>query len=244
MPSTSAKRQHIHRIRKKELPVESNSGIDLMIPENLKITQTGERDFFLFDMKVDSDTLNERIEEDGDEEEDELQERIRAFGGDDNLRRLVDFDIWFLDGTFKTCLRLFYQLYSIHCRFEEQIFPVDYTLLTEKTTQIYSSMLEHLTSVLESKEIQLNPTFFVVDFELSSIKALQEKFSDARISGCFFHLCQSTYRSIQKNGLVDAYKNNENLALTLRQLAALAFLHSDEIDDAYLDLSNNIPNEV
>ena len=105
-------------------------------------------------------------------------------------------------------------------------------------------MPEHFISVARAKGIQLIPTVIVIDFELFCFKALQEKLTDATITGCFFHLCQSTYRSIQKHNLVDAYKNYKNFALSLLQLAALAFLQPDEIHDAYLSLSNDIPDEA
>ena len=105
-------------------------------------------------------------------------------------------------------------------------------------------MLEQLLSAAEAKGIKLNPTFMTVDFELASINALQQKFPEARVSGCFFHLGQSIYRRIQKNGLVDAYKTNDNVALSLRKLSALTFLHPKEICDAFIALSTNIPYEV
>ncbi|XP_068245404.1 uncharacterized protein [Palaemon carinicauda] len=238
MPSTSAIRQAIHRIRKKEFPVEANSATDLVIPNKLKVTHTGERNFLLYDKKTESETLIAEFEEE------EVQERILAFGSENNLRRLAESDIWFLDGTFKTCPKQFYQIYTIHYIFQGQILPVVYVLLPGKTTQIYSSMLKHLLSVAGAKGIQLTPRFILIDFELSCIKALQEKFPEARITGCFFHLWQSIYRSIQKYGLVDVYKNNCDLALGLRQLAALAFLRPDDIHDAYLCLANNIPDEA
>ncbi|XP_068228079.1 uncharacterized protein [Palaemon carinicauda] len=152
MPSTSAIRQAIHRIRKKAFPVEANSATDLVIPNKLKVTHTGERNFLLYDTKTESETLNAEFEEE------EAQERILAFGSENNLRRLAKSDIWFLDGTFKTCPKQFYQIYTIHYIFQGQILPAVYALLPGKTTQIYSSMLEHLLSVAGAKGIQLTPT--------------------------------------------------------------------------------------
>lgn len=66
----------------------------MLISEKLKVTQTRERNFHLFVTKIDSDTLNGSIKE--DEGKDELQERIIAFGSEDNLWRLAESHIWFL----------------------------------------------------------------------------------------------------------------------------------------------------
>ena len=96
--------------------------------------------------------------------------------------------------------------------FHGQTFPAVYILLPGKTQAVYASMLELLISVAELKEIQLNPKFMIVDFELASINALQQKFPDARVTCCFFHLSQNIYRSIQKNGLLNIYRTNEDVA--------------------------------
>ena len=76
MPSTAAVRQAIHRVRKQDIPVEPECAKDVVIPDNLKVTASGERNFLLFDRQIQSAN-------------DEGNERIIAFGSEDNLRRLA-----------------------------------------------------------------------------------------------------------------------------------------------------------
>ena len=175
MPTTTAMKQVVRRIRKKELPSEPRSATDLVIPDSLKTTRDGENSFLLFDS---NDPDNEIDMEDN--------ARIIGFGSDDNLKKLGDSEVWFLDGTFKTCPRLFHQIYTIHYMFNGQTFPAIYVLLTAKKQELYSSMLELLISIAEVKDIQLNPKCIMVDFELASINALQEKIPYAKVTGCFF----------------------------------------------------------
>ena len=223
MPSTTAMKQVVRRTRKKELPSEPDCATHLVIPDSLKITRSGERNFLLFDSK-DAGYVNE-------EEEDNI--RIIGFGSDDSLKKLANSEVWFLDGTFKTCPQLFHQIYTMHYMFHGQTFPAVYVLLSGKTQVVYASMLELLISAADVQDIHLNPKFIIVDFELASINALQQKFPDAKVTGCFFHLAQNIYRSIQKNGLVNLYKTNEDVALSIRKLSALAFLPPEEICDAF-----------
>ena len=49
MPTTTAMKQVVRRIRKKELPSEPRSATDLVIPDSLKTTRDGENSFLLFD---------------------------------------------------------------------------------------------------------------------------------------------------------------------------------------------------
>jgi len=58
----------------------------------------------------------------------------------------------------------------------------------------------------------------MVDFELAIINAFQLKFPTVTMCGCLFHLGQNIYRHIQKNGLVDAYRTNEETSLSLYAL--------------------------
>ena len=82
----------------------------------------------------------------------------------------------------------------------------------------------------------------MVDLELPI--ALQLKFPTVTMCGCLFHLGQNIYRNIQKNGLVEAYRTNDETSFSLRKLSALAFLPPDEIPDAFKSLSSNAPEAV
>ena len=124
-PSTSALKQVVRRIRKKELPSEPECSADLVIPHSLKTTRNGEKNFLLFDTKYgDTASENEMQQEDA---------RVIGFGTDDDLRKLASSHVWFLDGTFKTCPKLFLQIYTIHYMFHEKTFPAVYALLPGKT---------------------------------------------------------------------------------------------------------------
>ena len=105
-------------------------------------------------------------------------------------------------------------------------------------------MLDGLLAAAEGMGIELRPKFIMVDFELAIINALQVTFPTVTICGCLFHLSQSIYRNIQKNGLVEAYRTNDETSLSLRKLSALAFLPPDEIADAFKTMSANAPEEI
>jgi len=48
------------------------------------------------------------------------------------------------------------------------------------------------------------------------------------INRCFYHLCQSTCKKIQKFGLSEIYKENNNLRKYFDMIDGLAFLPQDK----------------
>ena len=99
-------------------------GIKLVIPGSLEITSSGEISP-LFNSKDGDIGYNERKEEDN--------LKIIGLAINDDLRKLANSEIWFLGGTFKACIQIFYQIYTIHYFFHAPTFPDVYILLTGKT---------------------------------------------------------------------------------------------------------------
>ena len=77
------------------------------------------------------------------------------------------------------------------------------------------------------------PSKVICDFERAEINAAKAAFAavgvNVTVQGCFFHLCQSTWRKIQEIGLVTTYRDNEEIRLFCGMLDALAFLPVDEV---------------
>ena len=69
------------------------------------------------------------------------------------------------------------------------------------------------------------PTHMLMDFEKAAINSFQHFWPDANVKGCFFHLTQNIWRKIQAEGLEGDYNTNEDLALRIRYLPALAFVN-------------------
>ncbi|GBC04083.1 hypothetical protein RclHR1_00550028 [Rhizophagus clarus] len=86
-----------------------------------------------------------------------------------------------MDGTFKTILTVFCQLYTLHalvCGENLRILPLVYLLLTGKSEEIYRCLFEELVDFTAESNITLQPSVIITDFELASINASCQVFPD------------------------------------------------------------------
>jgi len=115
------------------------------------------------------------------------------FATDDHLRLLASSKTGFMDGTFKVCPSLYYQLFTIHGVVEEAIVPLVYVLLTQKMRTAYFDMLSKLRKQVANLHLSFNQDVIVTDFDSSTIEAARQHFPRVRQIGCFFHFCQSVW---------------------------------------------------
>ena len=62
------------------------------------------------------------------------------------------------------------------------------------------------------------------------------------VHGCFFHLSQNIWKKIQQNGLSPLYEADIDFALSMRMIAALAFIDLPDVPQAFYDLEGEIRN--
>lgn len=138
----------------------------------------------------------------------------------------------------------FCQLYSIHVDIgssdtETNICPAVYALLPDKTEDTYFHML---VAIKESFPSWM-PSTVKLDFEVAMISAIRRVLPHTQISGCSFHFSQSVWRKIQTIGLTSEYKENQDVARTVRRCAALVHIPPQHIDDAWLTIMEDAPKD-
>lgn len=100
--------------------------------------------------------------------------RIIIFATEENLRILMNLKLWFIECTFKTLPKSFYQLVAMMSSYEKVIdgvnrtmaFPLVYALLENKREESYTLLLQ--TVICEARKLDLaatRPRFVVTDFE-------------------------------------------------------------------------------
>ncbi|XP_022170329.1 uncharacterized protein LOC111033737 [Myzus persicae] len=164
-------------------------------------------------------------------------ERIVLFATNDSLKMLTEAKTWYCDGNFNLSPKYFLQLYVIRVQKNDSYITAVYCLLERKTMSIYEEMFKLILNKCEEHELFPDPTHLNVDFEKALISAAQTIFdSNLTIRGCFYHLCQSSYRKVQDLGLIKMYKNNDEFSHFCGMLDGLAFLPLEHVFEgmAYL----------
>lgn len=148
------------------------------------------------------------------------------------------------DGTFKTCPKLFYQLYTFHGYESGTYVSCVYFLLPNKSAKTYGKMMKMLVETVTEKEQVLSPSFFHVDMEVPVIKTLTAMWPECKIRLCHFHVTQAWYRKIQTSGMANSYSNPESeLGNWLKLFFALPSLRTDDVEDAFVfDLMSDSPS--
>ncbi|CAN7942588.1 unnamed protein product [Ixodes hexagonus] len=146
--------------------------------------------------------------------------------------------VWFMDGTFKVTPSIFFQVYTIHVMYKDAVVPLVYALLLNKTEETY----QRFFTVLSSALVHWNLRIVILSPPPSSPVATSSR--KRGFKGVFFHLCQAVYRKVCKLGFQTHYGSDEDFAVLVRMLPALAFLPPAEVPEAFEDLVALFPPEA
>jgi MULE transposase domain len=141
------------------------------------------------------------------------------------LTSLQQATIIYVDGTFRTAPRPYMQLVTVHGRINGFVIPLVFVLMTGKSTNQYTQVLQRLKAeTLRLTQQSLNPRRIILDFEQSLMAALSAEFPTARLAGCYFHFSQSLWRHIQHLGLATDYRRHRRLKHVIRKVMAIGFV--------------------
>ena len=104
-------------------------------------------------------------------------------------------------------------------------------------------MLHAVVTKCEELRCSADPTTIVCDFELAAINAIHSVLGrHVAVRGCFYHLCQSTWRKIQELGLAQLYKDNNEVKVFCGMLDALAFLPVNDVQAGMSYIRDHVPD--
>lgn len=111
-----------------------------------------------------------------------------------------------------------------------QIFPACYVLMTRKTCNSYCEVFDFI----ENKLFHLHPSAFMTDFEWGLRNAIEKKYPQAQLRGCWYHFCSALRKNALKHGLFSILKKNPNAKYVLKCLMCLPLLPDNCIQEGYI----------
>ena len=111
---------------------------DFDIPSKFMLTHKGE-DFLLEDSTIT-----------------QSGKRYLMFATNKNIEMLKEHPNWFVDGTFKSCPEIFYQIYTVHCLVQGSTFPCIYALLSNKRQDTYETFWKNIATELNPMSVMMD----------------------------------------------------------------------------------------
>ena len=171
------------------------------------------------------------------------RDRVVVFATDESLRALCRASTWYMDGNFSLAPAVFEQLYVIRAPLGTTCISCVYALLPGKTEAVYTQMLEAVTDACTALGFNADPTTVITDFEMAAMHAVTAVFGQqVHVQGCFFHLCQSTWRHVQDLGLTALYNADDVAKHFVGMLDGLALLPLADVPAGMAHLRANTPS--
>ena len=139
-----------------------------------------------------------------------------------------------MDGTFKTSPSIFGQVYTIHgfigTKETGKVFPLVYSLMTNKSEELYRCFLKEIDTALGNRERKTE--VIITDFEKAAMNAVDKELN-VDYGGCYFHLKKSFLKKANKFGFNKLIGTNMELQRLYKLMCALPFLPPNEIPSAF-----------
>ncbi len=124
--------------------------------------------------------------------EDGADDKIIISATNEHLRRLAEADIAFVHGTFQTCPRLFYQIFTIHAILNGRHVPLVYYLLPNMRQETYERVFQLLEDkVRAGLQLELLSTTVLSDYELAIILCKELSYPPCRSRAATFTSARS-----------------------------------------------------
>ena len=161
--------------------------------------------------------------------------------GRNNHRNWVhDMDRVFIDGEFTLAPPPFSQVLWFLSSVQNTCFPwctLCYPTNAKKHTMNYSDLSKRCGHFSIQRRSLLT-------LRWQGMNSVRQAFPRAEHHGCLFHLTKSMKRQLSENGLLQRYNAEPRFVLHARMINALAFAPTDNLDDAFDALSNQLANEL
>ncbi|KAL8570351.1 hypothetical protein ACOMHN_035769 [Nucella lapillus] len=170
--------------------------------------------------------------------------QVTVFATRAALRLLSRANIWYMDGIFSMAPKIYGQIYVIRAELGNSAISCVYALICGKHHGVYEELFRAIVTKCQEEHLYPDPVTVSIDFEKAAIKAIHSVFGEhVRIRGCFYHLCQATWRKVQEVGLTNAYKDNDQVRAFVGKMDAQSFLPEDRVAEGMTHLRENVPNE-
>ena len=105
--------------------------------------------------------------------------------------------------------------------------PVVFACCEGKSQEGY----HRLFTYTNTKNISLNPSSILIDFEQATINAINDVFPQASVKGCHFHYAKNVWKKIKNYGLVKLSKQ-ENIRRQIVNIISLPLIPPNEINNS------------
>ncbi|CAF1607524.1 unnamed protein product, partial [Adineta ricciae] len=214
-PQYNASQRVIQRIRRDDnIPSEPKTFADIVIPLNFQNTVTNQK-FLLYDNN-------------------DVNRRLLIFASKEQLDFLNQCESWHCDGTFAVAPKMFEQMYSIHGSIRGKSLPLVYALLPNKDEKAYAELFK-----IVKQHVRRKPKYLSIDFEKAAENSFGVIYPECEIFGCFFHFKQCIWRHICELHLKKEFLENDASRRTMKNLAALAFIPSQNVIEEFVRIKDN-----
>lgn len=107
-----------------------------------------------------------------------------------NLAAICSSEYVHMDGTFKFCVRHYYQLFTLFGFINDQYIPLVFCVLENKSMCTYEYCLRFIKDECRKNGFTFDPKNIVIDFEMAIHAACNSIWPDTDIVGCRFHLAK------------------------------------------------------
>jgi len=133
--------------------------------------------------------------------------------------------MWTSDGTFKTTVKPFKQIYMVYGTTQDgQSLPAAYALLPSKDEEVYQRLWQQIEFEVSQDFPNHSPTKIMMDFEQAAKNAFIENFPDSEVVGCIFHFRKNFRHQLGKKGCLTLYDEDEDFQRIADQLMCLAYV--------------------
>ncbi|CAF4465177.1 unnamed protein product, partial [Didymodactylos carnosus] len=109
------------------------------------------------------------------------------------------------------------------------------------TEEGYRHLFTSLVTYANTKNITLNPSSVLIDFEQGAINAINYVFPQALVKGCHFHFAQNVWKKLKKYGLVKLSKE-ENIRREIANIISLPLIPPNEINNCMERIIDELSN--
>ena len=151
------------------------------------------------------------------------------------MKTLAQYPDWIADGTFYVAPKIFPQSYTIHAVVDLKCLPLIYVLAGDKKGDTYSYVL-NIMKYFFDQHCPVDTGSVMIDFERAVMNAFRDSLPGWKVSNCFFHLCQSVQKNINKKFKVQ-YFSDKIFARAARLPVFLAFVPISEIEEVFYEIT-------